>query len=68
VGVSTAQTITEIIDSTGDGGGNTLSGPFGITVDASGNVYVTGFDSHNAFKIAPAASPSLPRGTIFRFH
>ncbi len=37
-----AQTITEIIDATGDGGGNTLGSPFGIAVDGSGNVYVTG--------------------------
>ena len=45
--------ITEIIDATGDGGGALLDGPFGIAVDGSGNVYVTGLDSHNAFKITP---------------
>jgi uncharacterized protein YjiK len=46
-------TITEIIDSTGhDGGVNTLDGAFGVAVDSSGNVYVTGLLSHNAFKIA----------------
>ena len=46
-------TITEIIDSTGDGAGNTLDGPKGIAVDGSGNVYVTGEGSDNAFKITP---------------
>ena len=45
--------ITEIIDATGDGAGNTLNGPFGIAVDGSGNVYVTGDFSDNAFKITP---------------
>ncbi len=44
---------TEIIDATGDGGGNTLSTPVGIAVDGSGNVYVGGYGSHNAFKITP---------------
>ena len=34
--------ITEIIDTTGDGAGNTLNGPYGIAVDTSGNVYVAG--------------------------
>ena len=47
------QTITEIIDSTGDGAGNTLNAPKPIAVDGSGNVYVTGFFSSNAFKITP---------------
>jgi uncharacterized protein YjiK len=48
--------ITEIIDATGDGGGNTLAGPYGVAVDSSGNVYVTGFSSHNAFKITPGGT------------
>ncbi|MFQ5515904.1 MAG: hypothetical protein ACE5FG_15970, partial [Myxococcota bacterium] len=48
-----AQTITEIIDATGDGVGNTLNAPFGITVDAAGNAYVAGSVSDNAFKITP---------------
>ena len=46
-----AAQITEIIDGTGDGAGNTLSGPYGIAVDGNGNVYVTGYD--NAFRITP---------------
>jgi len=45
-------TITEIIDSTGDGGGNPLTEPFDVATDSSGNVFVTGRLSDNAFKIA----------------
>ncbi len=48
--VARPKTITEIIDSTGDGGGNTLDGTFSVAVDGSGNVYVTGLYSDNAFK------------------
>ena len=53
MGAANAQTITEIIDATGDGTGNTLNWPQGIAVDGSGNVYLTGFNTHNAFKITP---------------
>ena len=49
----TAQTVPEIIDATGDGAGNTPSGPVGIAVDGSGNVFVAGYLSDNAFKITP---------------
>jgi len=49
-------TITEIIDSTGDGGGKVLLNPWGLEVDGSGNVYVTGISSHNAFKITPGGT------------
>ncbi len=52
-GSAYSKTITEIIDFTGDGGGNMLNTPFGVAVDGSGNVYVTGFFSHNAFRIDP---------------
>ena len=48
-----AQTITEIIDATGNVVGNTLNMPFGIAVDGSGNVYVAGDVTNNAFKITP---------------
>jgi hypothetical protein len=51
-----AAEITEIIDATGDGGGNTLDTPSSIAVDASGNVYVTGAISNNAFKITPGGT------------
>ena len=44
---------TEIINSTGDGMGNTLNFPFGIALDSSGNVFVSGAFSHNAFQIDP---------------
>jgi Beta-propeller repeat len=43
-------TITEIIDTTGDGT-NPLT-PVGVAVDGSGNVYVSGDASRNVFKIA----------------
>ena len=48
-----AQTITEIIDSTGDDAGNGLNGPIGIAVDTEGKVYVPGLNTNNAFKITP---------------
>lgn len=53
VSATNAQTITKIIDSTGDGMGNTLTSPRGIAVDALGNVYVAGGITNNAFKITP---------------
>ena len=46
----------EIIDSTGDGGGNTLDSPRGVAVDTTGNVYVIGFSTDNAFKITPGGT------------
>jgi hypothetical protein len=48
--------ITEIIDATGDGAGNTLYWPVGIAVDSSGNVYLPGYGSNNAFKITPGGT------------
>ena len=47
-----AAEITEIIDATGDGT-NPLDCPPGVAVDGSGNVFVAGFGSNNAFKITP---------------
>jgi hypothetical protein len=47
--------ITEIIDSTGDGGGNALNEPGAVAVDSSGNVYVAA-NSDNVFKITPGGA------------
>jgi len=44
-------TITEIIDGTGDGAGNSLNAPFNVATDSSGNVFVAGKTSDNVFKI-----------------
>ena len=53
-GTRPAFTSTQIIDATGDTFGKTHNFPQGIAVDAtSGDVYVTGFLTHNAFKITP---------------
>ena len=41
----------DIKDAAGDGVCNTLNRPFGIATDSSGNVFVTGSLSDNAFKI-----------------
>jgi len=46
--------ITEILDSTGDGAGNTFSNPFNVATDSSGNVFAVGVSSDNVFKITPA--------------
>jgi len=51
--------ITEIIDSTGDGGGNPLFFPVGVLIDSAGNAFVTGNTSNNVFKIGGAAVPTL---------
>ncbi len=51
--VDTAGAAVAIIDETGDGMGGTLAGPSAIAVDGSGNVYVAGESSYNAFKITP---------------
>jgi len=59
----TVCTITEIIDITGDGGGNTLNAPEGIATDLSGNVFVTGAFSDNAFKITTPGTCSTG-GTV----
>ncbi len=50
-----AQTVTEIIDSTGDGT-NSLTEPRGVAADSAGNVYVAGDVSDNVFKITPGGT------------
>jgi len=49
-------TPVEIIDSTGDGGGNTLSVPNSVATDSLGNVFVIGTISNNVFKITPGGT------------
>jgi len=56
-------TITEIINSTGDGGWNPLKEPQGVATDSSGNVFVIGDMSHNAFKIATPGTCKTSGGT-----
>lgn len=51
-------TIAEIMDASGDGGGNTLDTPLGVAVDGAGNVYVTGGVSDNVFRIAASTTCS----------
>jgi len=53
----TACTVTEIIDSTGDGS-NIINQPVGLAVDSQGNVFVTTQNSDNVFKIATPGSCS----------
>ena len=50
--IASTGTVTTILDDLGDGANHPLSGPRGITLDADGNVYVTGLRSQNAFKVA----------------
>ena len=45
--------VTELIDAAGDGMGNGLTGAYGVAVDAARNVYVTGDQSDNVFRIEP---------------
>ena len=52
-------TITEIIDSSGDGLGNALTLTWGVATDSSGNVYVSGVVSDNVFKITPGGTITL---------
>jgi streptogramin lyase len=49
---ASAGQITQIIDATGDGAGNTLSYPPSMDTDASGNLYVAG--GGDVFRVTPA--------------
>jgi hypothetical protein len=53
--------IREIIDSTGDGGGNTLALTSDVAVGPTSAVYVTGFGTDNAFRIQPPRVPALSK-------
>ena len=58
-GHASAQTITEIIDITGDGENAFFSSDlFGLASDAVGNVYAAGATSDNAFRIEPSGKIS----------
>jgi hypothetical protein len=57
-------TITEIINSAGDGVANGLNSPEGIAVDGTGHVYVTGVTSDNAFKITLASCGPCCRADV----
>jgi hypothetical protein len=48
--------VTEIIDASGDGAGNGLDSPSRPVADAAGNVFVSGSDSDNVFRITPAGA------------
>ncbi len=51
--------ITQIMDASGDGNGNTLDTPLAVVADAGGNIYVGGgFGSDNVFKINTPGSCS----------
>ena len=54
--------VSEIIDADGDRSGNTLDST-NLTVDRSGNVYVTGSNSDNAFRVE-ASSTCSTTGTL----
>lgn len=45
-------TITEIMDSTGDGIGNELNFPSGIAIDSEDNIYITSLSGSNVFQIS----------------
>jgi len=61
--IGTPCTITEIIDATGDGAGNLQDFPTGVATDSSGNVFVVGLGTTNAFKISTPGTCKTSGGT-----
>ncbi len=53
---SRSAAVTELIDSTGDGQGHPLDGPFGIASNAAGWTFIAGGYSDNLFEIAPGGA------------
>jgi DNA-binding beta-propeller fold protein YncE len=57
IDLSGTPSVTEILDATGAGPGQPLDNPFGIALhEATGDVYVAGFHSDNAFRIEPGGA------------
>ena len=52
--ITSGGAITQIIDTAGDGAGNSLIRARGIAVDGLGKVYVTGETTDNVFEIGPS--------------
>lgn len=50
--------VTEVVDSTGDGGSNTLQRVLGLSVDAADNRYMVGQTSNTVLKLAPGGGVS----------
>ena len=48
--------VSRMIDTNGDGKGETLKGARGVMVDSKGRVYIAGFGSQNIFRIDPPSS------------
>ncbi len=53
-----AQGISQVVGPDGDDLGNKLDGASDVAVDTAGTIYVTGYNSNNAFKITPAGAIS----------
>ncbi len=54
--VTPAGVVSVVLDTNGDGLGNTLLGPNGISVDADDNLYVGGFHTSNVFRVTPGGA------------
>ena len=52
--------MSRIIDTNGDGKGETLKAARGVMVDSKGRVYIAGAGSQNIFRIDPPFGPPPP--------